>query len=104
PTLEQKHKGLSICEAGCYQCLLSYFNQPDHDNINRRNEDALSLLVALTDKQVVMKALTQSVPLGQGSAEGDNLSAEFLKRMSAKGLPQPDACNVPVAGGKAIAA
>ncbi|MEI2625260.1 MAG: DUF1998 domain-containing protein [Giesbergeria sp.] len=27
----------SICEAGCYQCLLSYFNQPDHDHINRRN-------------------------------------------------------------------
>ena len=31
PALElKKPDGQSICEAGCYQCLLSYFNQPDH--------------------------------------------------------------------------
>lgn len=24
------------CVAGCYQCLLSYYNQPDHADINRR--------------------------------------------------------------------
>jgi hypothetical protein len=42
PSLEVKRSdGSSICEAGCYQCLLSYFNQPDHEHINRRDPDAL---------------------------------------------------------------
>ena len=36
------------CEAGCYRCLLSYYNQPDHSNIDRRNEDMLNLLCRLT--------------------------------------------------------
>ncbi len=104
PSLEQTHNGLSICEAGCYQCLLSYFNQPDHDNINRRDEDALHLLVSLSSKNVLMKAAVQSVAAGQ-SIDGDgNPSAEFLQRLSAQGLPQPDALNVPVAGGRAMAA
>jgi len=45
--------GQRPCEAGCYQCLLSYFNQPDHVHINRRDPDALRLLVALANAQVV---------------------------------------------------
>ena len=43
PSLEQTDAlGNHQCEAGCYQCLLSYFNQPDHEHINRRNADAVS--------------------------------------------------------------
>ena len=36
------------CEAGCYRCLLSYYNQPDHPQIDRRNEAMLNLLCRLT--------------------------------------------------------
>ncbi len=36
------------CEAGCYRCLLSYYNQPDHANMDRRNEAMLNLLCRLT--------------------------------------------------------
>ena len=39
--------GERICEAGCYQCLLSYFNQPDHEHINRRDPAVQELLVQL---------------------------------------------------------
>ena len=42
-----RQDGGRICEAGCYQCLLSYFNQPDHENINRMDPDILRLLAAL---------------------------------------------------------
>ena len=35
------------CVAGCYRCLLSYFNQPDHVLIDRRQEPALQLLLRL---------------------------------------------------------
>ena len=36
------------CEAGCYRCLLSYYNQPDHPRIDRRNKAMLELLCRLT--------------------------------------------------------
>ena len=35
------------CEAGCYRCLLSYYNQPDHPKIDRRNKQMLNLLCRL---------------------------------------------------------
>ena len=36
------------CEAGCYRCLLSYYNQPEHPSIDRQDEDMLELLCRLT--------------------------------------------------------
>jgi superfamily II DNA/RNA helicase len=38
----------STCEAGCYRCLLSYYNQPEHGEIDRRNTTVLDLLCRLT--------------------------------------------------------
>lgn len=38
----------SECEAGCYRCLLSYTNQPDHKEIDRQNSDMLGFLCRLT--------------------------------------------------------
>ena len=35
------------CVAGCYRCVLSYFNQPDHELIDRRDPAALSFLLRL---------------------------------------------------------
>ena len=40
------------CVAGCYRCLLSYFNQPDHEMIDRRLEPVLRLLLRLTCGEV----------------------------------------------------
>ena len=36
------------CEAGCYRCLLSYYNQPDHSQIDRQDRNVLDLLCRLT--------------------------------------------------------
>jgi len=33
--------------AGCYRCLLSYYNQPDHELIDRRREEAIAILLSL---------------------------------------------------------
>jgi hypothetical protein len=44
--------GERICEAGCYQCLLSYYNQPDHEHINRRDPAVQELLVQLAHSTV----------------------------------------------------
>jgi superfamily II DNA/RNA helicase len=37
------------CVAGCYRCLLSYYNQPDHELIDRRDPDVIRFLCALAD-------------------------------------------------------
>ncbi len=39
--------GEPACVAGCYRCVLSYFNQPDHELIDRRDPAALSFLLRL---------------------------------------------------------
>jgi Lhr-like helicase len=40
------------CVAGCYRCLLSYFNQMEHENIDRRDALALSMLLRLASSEV----------------------------------------------------
>jgi hypothetical protein len=40
------------CVAACYRCLMSYFNQPDHERIDRRNDGAKALLLRLARSTV----------------------------------------------------
>ncbi|MCS0590703.1 DEAD/DEAH box helicase [Massilia norwichensis] len=44
-TEELDHEGKPLCEAGCYRCLLSYYNQPDHTLIDRKDKSAGGLLL-----------------------------------------------------------
>ncbi len=100
--LEQTNAlGNHICEAGCYQCLLSYFNQPDHENINRRNVDALKVLVALANAEVKPKRVPPPKPASE--TNNDRLQL-WLEALSAAGLRRPDALQVSVNHGAATAA
>jgi Lhr-like helicase len=102
PALEQTDAlGNRQCEAGCYQCLLSYFNQPDHEHINRRNADAIAMLVALANAQVQPKPLAQTVT---ASTEGNDRLGQWLEALTANGLRQPDSTQVAVNQGAAVAA
>lgn len=104
PELEQTDAlGNRICEAGCYQCLLSYFNQPDHENINRRNADVLKLLVALANAQVQPGQAPTAVA-AHSSASSDGLLDQWLQALNRAGLRQPDVTNVSVNNGAASAA
>lgn len=100
--LEQTNAlGNRICEAGCYQCLLSYFNQPDHNNINRRNLDALKVLVALANAEVKAK----QVPPPKHGAEPNNVRLQhWLDAVAKAHLRLPDATLVSVNQGAATAA
>lgn len=40
------------CVAGCYRCLLSYFNQPDHNLIDRRDAEVTAFLCQLAEPEV----------------------------------------------------
>jgi len=101
-SLEKKGgDGQRICEAGCYQCLLSYFNQPDHENINRRDSDALKLLVALANAQV--SPATDDGSRDEGDGDSTDISSRWLAALNARGLRQPDATNVVISDSKATA-
>ena len=65
------------CEAGCYRCLLSYSNQPDHERIDRRDPEVLSLLCRLAHADA-----------RAGSADGSGAEDAFaaLYRQCGSGL------------------
>ena len=103
PSLEQTDElGNYPCEAGCYQCLLSYFNQPDHEHINRRHPEVLKLLVALANAQVQAKADVTEAATATSLAN-EQLDA-WLASLEQRGLLHPDTLNVAVNQGAATAA
>ncbi len=53
-TEEPKNLGSDSCVAACYYCLLSYYNQPEHVLIDRRDKDALSILCALASSETIL--------------------------------------------------
>lgn len=75
------------CIAGCYRCLLSYYNQPDHERIDRRDIGAYRFLVALTSGQYEPVALQKKEP---ASAASGTPAEEFLKVLKLSGLKAPD--------------
>ena len=75
------------CVRGCYRCLLSYFNQPDHELIDRTSAEAKQMLVNLARGQIVLAAARRS-------AEGD----EWENAFKDAGLPSPDTSAVSFAG------
>ncbi len=99
PDLEQMKEGEKICEAGCYQCLLSYYNQPDHEKINRRDPDVLSLLVGFANAQII----AVEPELKAEEPKGDEKLSEWLSDIDRLDLKQPDALNVSLNNGEGTA-
>jgi Lhr-like helicase len=64
------------CVAGCYRCILSYYNQPDHELIDRQDAAVIEYLCALAT--------------AQGSSDEDSGTDEpWLKAVVRWGLPVP---------------
>ncbi len=69
------------CVRGCYRCLLSYFNQPDHELIDRVSDEAKQLLVDLARGELTTSATS-----------GTSSSAEaWISAFTQAELPSPDA-------------
>ena len=88
------------CVAACYRCLMSYYNQPDHENLDRRDEDARAMLLRLARARTVAGAdqpADESLPVdGEDSLEG-----RWLAEASRRGIPAPDAKPL-TAGGRSV--
>jgi Lhr-like helicase len=90
------------CEAGCYQCLLSYYNQPDHEIIDRRNSAALGFLTSLANSTV--QSLHPAVVAAKAADDdGPSTLQDWLAEISKHGLRQPDQVNLPINGGETTA-
>ena len=66
---------------GCYRCLLSYYNQPDHEHIDRKDESVLRLLLRLARSTVA--------PARKAAADGDAVG--WPAAFERWGVPAPDA-------------
>jgi hypothetical protein len=51
------------CVAGCYRCLLSYYNQPDHELIDRRDAEAVHILWRLAQVESMPRQPEAEPPL-----------------------------------------
>jgi superfamily II DNA/RNA helicase len=108
-----RDKAGTQCVAGCYRCVLSYYNQPDHPVIDRRDATAQALLLRLAavrtrlapareggdegrDHAVDPPEDTAPVPRSPAASPGD-FSA------SAAGLPEPTSLGATIDGVGVIA-
>lgn len=64
-----------LCEAGCYRCLLSYYNQPDHTLIDRKDKDAGGQLLAILCRLTQAKTTLALQDQGQEPREEQNHAA-----------------------------
>lgn len=83
-----KEKTGEACVRGCYRCLLSYFNQPDHEKIDRSSTEARQFLIDLARGETVLQTASS------GSATPSLWQAVFEDA----GLPSPDTLAVKFAG------
>lgn len=81
------HDG-EACVRGCYRCLLSYFNQPDHELIDRTSVEARQMLIDLARGEVVLA----------GPRPGSERPSGWEQAFKDAGLPNPDDSSVTFAG------
>jgi len=94
---EVERDGKPVCEAGCYRCLLSYYNQPDHGNIDRQDLDndgkVLDILCRLTHCQGSVGSFgrTPDAQLGElQRISGSSLEQAWLEYVRTHGYRMPD--------------
>ncbi len=103
--------GKPPCVDGCYRCLLSYFNQPEHVYINRKDPEAVRLLLALARSSVSLRehpladaaSITDENHGAQASEKGEDGVHPFWVLVQERGLRMPDATSVPIRGTGTIA-
>ena len=94
---ESDAEGKPVCEAGCYRCLLSYYNQPDHTNIDRQDVEnegkVLEILCRLTRAEGAVGTFGRSAENQKDELErisGSSLEHGWLKYVEEQGYRLPD--------------
>ncbi len=92
-TLENLDNTEPECEAGCYRCLLSYYNQIDHELIDRQDSKVLNLLCRLTRVDAARGSEGRSMDQQVDdllTVSHSSLEREWLSFLKQHGLRLPD--------------
>ncbi|SIT43499.1 DEAD/DEAH box helicase [Paraburkholderia ribeironis] len=96
-TQETDDHGHPLCEAGCYKCLLSYYNQPDHLLIDRQDHDAdglvLDILCRLTRSSSERENPERAIDAHVSNLEltsNSSLANRWLTHVDERGYLKPD--------------
>ena len=87
--------------AACYRCLMSYYNQPDHEILDRRDEDARALLLRLARARTARTVGTPplgatftgapgEVSVAVAAPHEESREDRWLAEATRRGLPAPD--------------
>ena len=86
------------CVAGCYSCLLSYYNQPEHKLIDRRDSDAVSFLAELAN--------SVTAPVNRGVRDnkdnGDGALSRWISLLEKSSCNMPDELSKRIMDGQAV--
>ena len=79
------------CERGCYRCLLSYYNQTEHEYINRQDKKVVELLLACAAGNVKLSKPSDST-------ESTGVLGLWMSKLTELGLRHPDDREVRLTG------
>jgi Lhr-like helicase len=86
--------GDTACVAACYRCLMSYYNQPDHELLDRRNAQARGFLLRLaraTTSGLDAVPARSVTPVETGAPDTtDPALGRWLALARSRDLPLPD--------------
>jgi Lhr-like helicase len=89
------------CVAACYRCLMSYYNQPDHEVIDRRDQLARRILLRMARARTVLHARDKHHVADVGGSENalaDSAVARWREQLRRLGMPAPDLEPLAIAG------
>lgn len=91
-------KADTSCVAACYRCLMSYYNQPDHELLDRRDLKARSILLRLA--QCRLTRLEEAITLRSdfSSSAPDSLLSAWLDFARPLDLPPADSTPIIIEG------
>lgn len=117
PALDDLHDVAGTqCVAGCYRCVLSYYNQPDHPVIDRRDAAARALLLRLAAVRTHLMPASDEpasatdanvAPADVSSGTAASVAASVPSQggfsAAAYGLPEPTAVGKPIDNTEVVA-
>ena len=86
----------AACVAACYRCLMSYYNQPDHELLDRRDEHARTMLLRLARARTAAQTVQPAAVTFSGGTAGISATAtvpiesRWRAEADRRGIPAPD--------------